>query len=79
MQNGSGDGYPEKWGQFTSLANPSCGDYFCFIKGVVNVIRRGIVQRNYRRNQLLRRLKPSKGLDQSLAINSVKCLFEVKA
>ena len=37
------------------------------------------MQGNYRRNELLRGLESTKGLDQSLAIDSVESLFKVKA
>ncbi|OLP81039.1 hypothetical protein AK812_SmicGene38482 [Symbiodinium microadriaticum] len=40
---------------------------------------RGIVQGDYRRNELLRGLEFAKGLNQSLSVNSVEGLFEVKA
>ena len=79
MQDGSGDGNPKKWGQFTSLANPSGGGHFGFGKIVVYVVGRGTVQGDYRRNELLRGLEFAKGLNQSLSVNSVEGLFEVKA
>ena len=79
MQNGSGDGNPKKWGQFTSLADPPGGCHFSFVKVVVDVVSRGIVQGNYCRNELFRSLESAKGLNQSLAINSVEGLFEVEA
>ena len=79
MQDGGGDGNPKKWGQFTSLANPSGDCHFGFVKVVVDVVSRGIVQGDYRRNELLRSLEFAKGLNQSLAVNSVEGLFEVKA
>ena len=64
---------------FASLADPPGGGHFGFVKVVVDVVSRGIVQGNYRRNELLRGLKSTKGLDQSLAIDSVESLLEVKA
>ncbi|CAE7776496.1 unnamed protein product [Symbiodinium sp. KB8] len=79
MQDGSGDGNPKKWGQFTSLANPSGGGHFGFGKIIVYVVGRGIVQGDDRRNELLRGLESTKGLNQSLSVNSVEGLFEVTA
>ncbi|OLQ04847.1 hypothetical protein AK812_SmicGene12102 [Symbiodinium microadriaticum] len=79
MQDGSGDGNPKKSGQFTSLANSSGGGHFGFGKVVVYVVGRGIVQGDYRRNELRGGLESTKGLNQSLSVNSVEGLFEVKA
>ncbi|OLQ07575.1 hypothetical protein AK812_SmicGene9006 [Symbiodinium microadriaticum] len=79
MEDGSGDGNPKKRGQFTSLANPSGGGHLGFTKTVVDVVSRGVVQADNRCNELLGSLESAKSLDQSLAINSVEGLFDVKA
>ena len=79
MEDGSGDGNPKKRGQFTSLANPSGGGHLGFTKIVVDVVSSGVVQGDDRCNELLRSLESAESLDQSLTINSVESLFEVKA